>query len=80
MGVITLIAGSAGLAVAGFVGWYTLWHRRVEAAFEKVPVSRGRSAHVLRRGVALGSRPDCHRARPASQMVGDSYGAFIQDR
>ena len=58
MGVITLIAESAGVAVAGFVAWYTLWHHRIEGAFEKVPVSRGRSAYVLRRGVALGSRPD----------------------
>jgi hypothetical protein len=58
MGVITLIAGSGGFAGAGFVTWYALWHRRLEGAFEKVPVSRGRSAYVLRRGVALGSRPD----------------------
>ena len=37
----------------GFAVWYTVWHRRVEAAFERVPVERGRSVHVLRQGVTL---------------------------
>ncbi len=56
MGVLALIAGAVGVLVAGFVSWYTVWHRRVGTAFEKVPVARGRSAHVLRRGVALEGR------------------------
>ena len=54
MAEITLILGSVGLFVAGFVAWYTLWHRRMTAAFERVPVGSARSAHVLRRGVELG--------------------------
>ena len=49
-----LIAGSAVLFVAGFVAWYTIWHRRVESSFERVPVRAGRSAPVQREGV----RPD----------------------
>ncbi len=46
MAEISLIVGSAALFVTGFVGWYTIWHRRVESCFEKVPVATGRSAHV----------------------------------
>ena len=53
MAEITLIVGSAVLFVTGFVAWYTIWHRRVESCFEKVPVATGRSAHVLRRGADL---------------------------
>jgi hypothetical protein len=56
MAVIELILGSIGLFAAVFVAWYTLWHRRAQAAFEKVPVGNGRSAYVLRRGVALRGR------------------------
>jgi hypothetical protein len=53
MAQITLIVGSAALFVAGFLGaWYTLWHRKVEAAFERVPVGDGRNVHLLRRDVA----------------------------
>jgi hypothetical protein len=52
MAEITLIVGPA-LFVAGFVGWYTVWHRRVEESFEKVPVRDGRSAR-LRQGAELG--------------------------
>jgi hypothetical protein len=54
---ITVVLGSVGLFVAGFVSWYTLWHRRVTAAFERVPVGADRSAHVLRRGIELGGEP-----------------------
>ena len=43
----------AGAFVAGFVGWYTVWHRRVANAFERVPVSTERSALVVRRGAEL---------------------------
>ncbi len=46
---ITLIAGSAVLFTAGFAGWYTLWHRRAAASFERVRVNGRRSVHVLRR-------------------------------
>ncbi len=52
---ITLILGSVALFVAGFVTWYTLWHRRVESCFERVAVRSGRSVHVLRQGVSLDS-------------------------
>ncbi len=54
---ITVVLGSVGLFVAGFVTWYTMWHRRVTAAFERVPVGAARSAHVLRRDVELGGDP-----------------------
>ncbi len=54
MAELTLIIGSVVMFVAGFAAWYTLWHRRVEAAFERVPVGPGRSVHVLRQGVSLG--------------------------
>lgn len=43
-----LVAG--GLFIAGFVAWYTMWHRRMETAFERVPVGTDRSALVVRRG------------------------------
>ena len=49
MSEITVVLGSAGLFVAGFVAWYTMWHRRAAAAFETVPVGTARSAHVVRR-------------------------------
>ena len=56
MAVIELIAGLAGLFVAGFLAWSALWHFRVRNAFEKVPVSTGRSAYALRRGVVIPNR------------------------
>jgi hypothetical protein len=40
---ITLIVGSVGLFAAGFAAWYTIWHRRAAASFERVPVRTGRS-------------------------------------
>ena len=46
MAMITLIVGSVGLFVAGFAAWYTIWHRRVAASFERVPVRTGRSVRV----------------------------------
>jgi hypothetical protein len=54
MAVITLIGSAGAVFVGGFVAWYTLWHHKLEASFEVVPVGTGRSAHVLRRGVSLG--------------------------
>jgi len=45
---VTLIAGFAALVVAGFVTWYTIWHR-VVSRFEKVPVETERSVRVVRR-------------------------------
>jgi uncharacterized iron-regulated membrane protein len=51
MAQITMIVGSVALFVVGFVAWYTLWHRRVEAAFERVPVGNRRNVHLLRRDV-----------------------------
>ena len=49
MAQITMIVGSVGLFVAGFVAWYTLWHRRVRPAFERARVGSGRNVHLLRR-------------------------------
>lgn len=54
MAVLSLVIGSIALFAGGFAVWYTVWHRRVEAAFERVPVESGRSVHVLRQGVHLG--------------------------
>jgi hypothetical protein len=51
MAQITMIVGPVVLFVGSFVAWYTLWHRRIESAFERVPVGNGRSAHLLRRDV-----------------------------
>ena len=53
MAEIVLIMAGVGAFVAGFVTWYTLWHRRVANAFERVPVSSDRSALVVRRGADL---------------------------
>jgi hypothetical protein len=53
MAEVTLIVGGGALFATGFVSWYTIWHRRVESCFEKVPVATGRSAHVVRRGADL---------------------------
>jgi hypothetical protein len=41
MAQIMMIIGSIALFVAGFVAWYTLWHRRVQPAFERVPSGAG---------------------------------------
>ncbi|HEX3333767.1 MAG TPA: hypothetical protein VHS57_05460 [Acidimicrobiales bacterium] len=54
---ITLIIGSIAFFVAGFAAWYTLWHRRLESSFERVPVRTGRSVHVLRQDVDLPRDP-----------------------
>lgn len=54
MAVLSLIIGSIALFTGGFAVWYTVWHRRVEAAFDRVPVESGRSVHVLRQGTTLG--------------------------
>ncbi len=54
MAVLTLIIGSLVLFVGGFSAWYTVWHRRVESSFERIPVGTGRTVHVLREGVSLG--------------------------
>jgi hypothetical protein len=49
--VITLIVGSVGLFVAGFVAWYTLWRLRLASRLERVPVKSGRPLYVLHEGV-----------------------------
>ena len=49
MAEITVILSAAGLFVAGFVAWYTMWHRRVATAFGRVPVETPGTAHVVRR-------------------------------
>ena len=48
---VTLVAG--GSFIAGFVAWYTMWHRRMATAFERVRVGADRSALVVRRGADL---------------------------
>jgi hypothetical protein len=49
MAQIAIIIGAAALFVGGFFAWYTLWHRRLESAFERVPVADRRAAHLVRR-------------------------------
>jgi hypothetical protein len=53
MAEIVAILMAGGLCIAGFVAWYTMWHRRVATAFERVPVGTDRSALVVRRGADL---------------------------
>ena len=58
MAMITLIFGSVGLFVAGFVAWYAVWRPRFASRFERVPVRPGRSVRVRRDGVELGRDPE----------------------
>lgn len=53
MAEIAVILVAAGLFIAGFVAWYTMWHRRMAAAFERVRVGTDRSAPVVRRSADL---------------------------
>jgi hypothetical protein len=53
MAVITLVLGTGGLAVAGFVAWSTMGHRRMAKALVRVPVLTDRSAQVRRRDADL---------------------------
>jgi hypothetical protein len=53
MAEIAVILGAAGVFVAGFVAWYTVWHRRMATAFERVRVGTARSALVVRRGAEV---------------------------
>jgi hypothetical protein len=53
MAEITVFLGAAGVFIAGFVTWYTMWHRRAANAFERVPVGTDRSVLVVRRGADL---------------------------
>jgi hypothetical protein len=55
MAELMLIVGAVTLFVGGFAAWYTLWHLRVESSFERVPIEAGRSIHVVRKGISLGS-------------------------
>ena len=48
-----MILGAVGMFMAGFVAWYTVWHRRMATAFERVPVGTARSALVVRRGAEV---------------------------
>ena len=50
-----MILGAVGTFVTGFVAWYTMWHRRMATAFERVPVGTARSALVVRRDAELPS-------------------------
>ena len=49
MAEIAVILVAAGLFIAGFVAWYTMWYRRMVAAPERVRVGSDRSAPVVRR-------------------------------
>jgi hypothetical protein len=53
MAQIVVILGAVGVFVAGFVAWYTMWHRRMATAFERVPVGTARSVLVVRRDAEL---------------------------
>ncbi len=53
MAEIVAIVAAAGLFIAGFVVWYTMWHRRMAASFERVRVGSDRSASVVRRRADL---------------------------
>jgi hypothetical protein len=53
MAEIVAILVATGLFIAGFVVWYTMWHRRMAASFERVRVGSDRSALVVRRGADL---------------------------
>ena len=53
MAEVAVILGAVGSFVAGFAAWYTMWHRRMATAFERVPVGTARSALVVRRGAEL---------------------------
>ena len=53
MAEITAILVAGGVFIAGFAAWYTLWHRRMATAFERVPVGADRSALVVRRAADL---------------------------
>ncbi len=41
--------GMVGLGAAGFVGWYSMWRRRMTASLERVPVVADGAAPVVRR-------------------------------
>jgi hypothetical protein len=53
MAEIAVMLGAVGTFVTGFVAWYTMWHRRMATAFERVPVGTARSALVVRRDAEL---------------------------
>ena len=53
MAEITAILVAGGLFIAGFVAWYTMSHRRMAAAFERVRVGADRSALIVCRGTDL---------------------------
>jgi hypothetical protein len=53
MAEIVAMVAAAGLFVAGFVVWSTLWRRRLAASLERVRVGSDRSALVLRPGPDL---------------------------
>ena len=48
-----MILGAAGSFVAGVVGWYTMWHRRMVTTLERVPVGTARSALIVHRDAGL---------------------------
>lgn len=53
MAVIMVMVGMVGFGAAGFVGWYAMWHRRVAASLELVPVAADGAAPVVRRDGGL---------------------------
>jgi hypothetical protein len=63
MAEIAAILAAGGLFVAGFVTWYTMWHRRMAAAFERILVGVDRSALVVRRGADLPGNNGCRAER-----------------
>jgi hypothetical protein len=51
MAEVSVILGSVALLAAGFLTWFTLWHRRAARALQQVPVAAARSARAVRPGV-----------------------------
>ena len=68
MAEIAAILVAAGLFIAGFVAWYTMWHRRMAAAFERV-----RSARTVRLWWCAAGRicPATGAERPVTAPHGD---------
>jgi len=58
MATLTLIIGSIILFAGAFATCYTVWHRRMESRLERIPVARGRSAHVRHQGVVWECDPE----------------------
>ena len=59
-----MVLGAVGMFVAGFVAWYTMWHRRMATAFERVPVG---AAGARRSSCAETGQPGQHPLEAGAQ-------------